>query len=171
MMLLPCYDGPEMALNPQMVKSPAFAQLWLSPSIMKPFAQVPARAKSSFLSTITPQSGVVFSFGHSQRFRQGDLGCVWTHCSALNTGGVEEGVSLQHPTPSSPPPISLSLALYLVTLVQGLEWAATSFPLPGRSHNSVFCSWKKREKNQRRWEGLLLSPSLEMPKLGGDIVP
>lgn len=32
------------------------------------------------------------------------------------------------------PTTSLSLSSYLVTLIQGLEWAATSLALPGGSH-------------------------------------
>lgn len=118
--------------------------------------------------SVTPQSSVVLYFG--QRFRGRDLGGSWRQHSATPTG-VDEGVKPQCPissahTPPSHPPVSLSLCPYLVTLVEGLEWAATGLPLPGGSHNPVFCSWKRSEKNQRSFEELLALPSPEMPKLG-----
>lgn len=140
-----------------------FAQLWLSPPVMKPFIQESARATVSL--SIIPQSGVVLYFG--QRFRGRDLGGGWRQHSAPHTG-VDEGVKPQCPTSSAhtPPAMSLSLRPYLVTLVEGLEWAATGLPLPSGSHNPVFCSWKRSEKNQRGFEGLLPLSSPEMAKLG-----
>lgn len=78
-----------------------------------------------------------------------------THC-----GGMKERVIPLplHPNFLTPSP-------HLITLIQGLEWAATGLPLPGCPHSPVFCSCKGREnKNQRSW-GLPPSPSPVMSKL------
>lgn len=129
--------------------------------------------KQFFINNYSPKRCGLFFWTQPEVQVGGPWVCLDTlQCPEHRRGGRRGQPPAPHSLfPPRPPPISLSLALYLVTLVQGLEWAATSFPLPGRSHNSVFCSWKKREKNQRGWEGLLPSPSLEMPKLGCDIVP
>lgn len=84
-----------------MAKSPRFAWLWLSPLVIKMFAQVPARAINSFYQVIPP-SWVVLSFIHSQRFSCQDPGGGWTWHGASHTRGVEERLSTQFSTRSLP---------------------------------------------------------------------
>lgn len=93
----------------------------------------------------------------------------WQWPSACELKGWEKGSNPA--TPSSFTPISLALSPHLVTLIQGLERAATGLPQPGCPHGPVFCSWKRSEKRseknqegQRGW-ALLPSPPLVMPNL------
>lgn len=135
--------------NLQMAKSPGFAQLWLSPPVMKPFAQVPARAmRFFFYHRLLPKVVWSFLLDMDRGSGTGTLRVAGDSTVPCTPEGWKKGSAPSAPLPLHPS-TSLPLSPYLVTLVQGLEWAATGFPLPGGSHNPVFCGWKRSEKNQR----------------------